>query len=36
MPEASNQIQKHFQMHNIYKRSKEYLDIEKINAQEHL
>ena len=30
MSNATNQVEKHFQMHNIYKRSKRYFDVEKM------
>ena len=34
MPQATSQIEKHFQMHSIYKRSKDVLDMEQINSKE--
>lgn len=35
MPQATSQVEKHFQRNNIYKRSKRYIDIERINDEEH-
>lgn len=32
---ATTQVERHFQKHHIYKRSKRYLDIEKMNDEEH-
>ena len=31
---ATSQIEKHFQMHSIYKRSKNVLDLEEMNSHE--
>lgn len=30
MSNATTQVEKHFQMHSVYKRSKQYFDIEKM------
>ena len=32
---ATSQVEKHFQKHNIYKRSKRYYDIKKMVEEEH-
>lgn len=32
---ATSQIEKHFQMHSIYKRSKDVLDVEQLKSSEH-
>ena len=34
MLNATSQIEKHFQLHTVYKRGKPFLDIEKMNEEE--